>query len=433
MTSSESGLILEMSREQALESMRAGLASLSEPDGTLELNGVDVNARCASPLLEAYVQPLLDAKNPNDLADAINKVQVDLFSLGIFKDVGVSMSQDKVLSIQLPAASKFVAKVGTNVGQSEGSGYIRGTVCNASGWGEIVTVDTSAGTRTRSSHLLNVSVPIPLRSCVGWKAETLAYSSERMFEWASSKAYVKGFTARFSKGLSHSFGLDAVLRTFTSTKHTGNPHLFRDAGNSLKTSIFHNWRYDTRVPTELIQGDGAGYMIDVHNEIAAAPSTSPFYKLLAKFYSSFELIRPVTGAFNAKLGFIKSLDRTQPTNFLDRFNLGGSLDLRGFRLNHAGPHANGDAIGGDFLCAGGFSLFTPIPKVASPNLKFHNFVNAGYLGSFVSPLPSVSTGFGVIYTHPSARFELNFVLPLVSHTTELVHKGLQLGVGLEFL
>jgi outer membrane protein assembly factor BamA len=39
----------------------------------------------------------------------------------------------------------------------------------------------------------------------------------------------------------------------------------------------------------------------------------------------------------------------------------------------------GDAAGGDVYLAMGASLFTPLPKVKSPNLKGHLFVNAGSL------------------------------------------------------
>jgi len=48
-------------------------------------------------------------------------------------------------------------------------------------------------------------------------------------------------------------------------------------------------------------------------------------------------------------------------------------------------------------------------------------------------IPSVAAGVGVVYAHPVARFELNFSLPLVMRRGEEGRKGLQFGVGINFL
>ena len=48
-------------------------------------------------------------------------------------------------------------------------------------------------------------------------------------------------------------------------------------------------------------------------------------------------------------------------------------------------------------------------------------------------LPSMAAGFGLIYAHPVARFELNFSLPLVLRKGEEGRKGLQFGIGINML
>jgi outer membrane protein insertion porin family len=48
-------------------------------------------------------------------------------------------------------------------------------------------------------------------------------------------------------------------------------------------------------------------------------------------------------------------------------------------------------------------------------------------------LPSISAGVGIVYALPVARFELNFSLPLVLRKGEEGRKGLQLGIGINFL
>lgn len=428
----------KMTLEDTLNGLASAASSVAGSEGHVYIQGVDVEGRCAPKLLRAHIQPLFDASNVKELVHAIKQVQKSLFALGVYKDVAISLNPDRTIKISLPATGRFMARVGTDMGHSEGSGYIRGTMCNNSGWGEVITVDTSAGTRTKSSHLLSGSLPIPFAKAVGWKFEALAYSSEKSLEWCSSKAYVKGITTRLSKGVGSSFGVDAVLRTLASTQPNSSKFVHTNAGNDFKFSIFHNWRFDNRTVTDTVTGNGAGYMIDVHNELAMQPSSSPFYKFGAKFQSAFKILKPLTGALNAKIGMVLPVGSKHRVHHLDKLNLGGSLDLRGFRLNHAGPHEGCDAEGGNYLAAAGLSIFSPIPRVDSPNLKFHNFLNVGMLAPLSARfdktmLPSISVGSGILYTHPSARFELNIAVPIVAHSKELVHKGLQFGVGLEFL
>lgn len=47
--------------------------------------------------------------------------------------------------------------------------------------------------------------------------------------------------------------------------------------------------------------------------------------------------------------------------------------------------------------------------------------------------PSVSAGVGLIYRFDPIRMEVNFGVPLVASKSDGVRRGLQVGVGLEFL
>jgi outer membrane protein insertion porin family len=47
--------------------------------------------------------------------------------------------------------------------------------------------------------------------------------------------------------------------------------------------------------------------------------------------------------------------------------------------------------------------------------------------------PSMAAGLGLVYAHPMARFELNFSLPLAMARGEQSTKGLQFGVGINFM
>lgn len=149
----------------------------------------------------------------------------------------------------------------------------------------------------------------------------------------------------------------------------------------------------------------------------------------------------------------------------DRFQLGGPTDVRGFRLSGLGPRDGQDAVGGDVYAAGGASLLVPLPRVGKDTpLRLQAFVNGGRLlalkdapgssssekdgsdsarnaagslmstmGELTKELPSCAAGVGLVYAHPTARFELNFSLPLVIRKGEEGRKGFSFGVGINFL
>ena len=108
------------------------------------------------------------------------------------------------------------------------------------------------------------------------------------------------------------------------------------------------------------------------------------------------------------------------------------------------PKDNNSSVGGDFFVSGGLSLMSHIPKTPKEsNFKFHSFLNFGKLirggGTWPNVLKklsrehTISMGTGILYNHPQARFELNFVLPLTAQSTDHLRKGIQYGVGISFL
>ena len=117
-------------------------------------------------------------------------------------------------------------------------------------------------------------------------------------------------------------------------------------------------------------------------------------------------------------------------------------------------------MGGDVYAAASANLLMPVPGVG-PNKPFRwqLFVNGGRLlalkdlanpngqrssasvqksvsstiGELANGLPSTAAGIGLVYAHPIARFELNFSLPLLLRKGESGRKGLQFGLGINFL
>jgi outer membrane protein insertion porin family len=170
----------------------------------------------------------------------------------------------------------------------------------------------------------------------------------------------------------------------------------------------------------------------------------------------------MTGGFRAGMIYPLPLgmsSESQPTRVNDRFQLGGPTDVRGFKIAGLGPRDSPDAVGGDVYAAASANLLFPFPRVGKDSpLRFQVFANGGRLlalksagekggmnskavqksmyrtiAELANGLPSLAAGFGIVYAHPVARFELNFTLPLVLRRGEEGRKGLQFGVGINFL
>ena len=130
-----------------------------------------------------------------------------------------------------------------------------------------------------------------------------------------------------------------------------------------------------------------------------------------------------------------------------------------------------DSVGGEVYWSAGVSLISDIPRKPLWPVKTHVFVNAGRLDlldkcSFfdclffpstldysecwlifrpliAKPLgatlqdmfstPSISTGMGLIYRFDPIRLEVNVGVPLVASKTDTLRRGIQVGIGMEFL
>jgi outer membrane protein insertion porin family len=120
-----------------------------------------------------------------------------------------------------------------------------------------------------------------------------------------------------------------------------------------------------------------------------------------------------------------------------------------------------DSIGGQLYYSAGLSTISDLPLKAHWPVKMHAWVNAGRLdevdqSSFYylaftifclfkteKPLkdailhsvsrPSISAGVGLIYRFDPIRVEVNFGVPLVASKSDGAKRGLQVGMGLEFM
>ncbi|KAI0996611.1 hypothetical protein K3495_g11573 [Podosphaera aphanis] len=366
-------------------------------------------------------------------------------------------------------------KTGTDLGNAEGSAYGNLTWRNILGGAESMTLNASAGTRTRSSY--QAVFESPVLSDPEKRINIDVFASSTLKPWASHEEVLKGAGANYSwvtgSGMQHQLRYSGIWRQITGLAADASPTVRHEAGDSVKSSLTHTWMIDRRdhhlLPTR-------GYLVKTISEIAGwGPLRGDVGFCKSEIESAFAVpisfpMRESKGKCGVSLttGLRAGFLYPMPTGFggepplsriNDRFQLGGPTDVRGFKASGLGPRDGPDSIGGDVYAAASTNLFIPLPRAGIDKpIRLQIFANAGRLlalsdgtetkdrgiqsthqkfcatvAQLKDGFPSLSAGIGLVYVHPVARFELNMSLPLVVRAGEEGRKGLQFGVGINFL
>ncbi|UKZ49928.1 hypothetical protein TrVGV298_004183 [Trichoderma virens] len=426
--------------------------------------------------LDPILNPLLSDSNdpPYTVGDVMSRLQVatgKLSRLQILREppqvylsqssqVDASTSPTDVdISIGLRELSRFKLQTGTDVGNGEGSAYGSLLWRNMFGGAEMLTLNAKAGTRTRSAYSANLSAPVLSNPDMHISLEALSSAVEK------------------PQRDTHSVEYSGAWRQITGLATDASPTVRQDAGDTIKSAIKHIFYRERRDNPQLPQ---QGYMVRTGLELAgvgplggdvafsksdlevsgAVPISLPGVKgrtgisLGAGFRTGILYPLPLGYNFGGK---------ALPSRLNDRFLLGGPTDIRSYKLGGLGPHDGRDAAGGDVFAAGSVNMLFPLPyKGPDSGLRLQLFANGGRLialrnklrsrdtsqgldgemvrsgvfsavGDLFDGPPSFAAGVGLVYAHPVARFELNFGLPVIVRKGELVTKGVQLGVGINFL
>ncbi|KAK0764970.1 hypothetical protein N5P37_002444 [Trichoderma harzianum] len=446
--------------------------------------------------LDPILNPLLSDSNdpPYTVGDVMSRLQVatgKLSGLQILREppqvylsqssqVDASTSPTDVdISIGLRELPRFKLQTGTDVGNGEGSAYGSLLWRNMFGGAEMLTLNAKAGTRTRSAYSANISAPVLSNPDMRISLEALSSAVEK--PWASHEEVLKGGTLRFSwlnsQRDTHSVEYSGAWRQITGLASDASPTVRQDAGDTLKSAIKHIFYRERRDNPQLPQ---QGYMVRTGLELAGV---GPLGGDVAFSKSDLEVngavpislpgVKGRTGisiGAGFRTGILYPLPlgynfggKALPSRLNDRFLLGGPTDIRSFKLGGLGPHDGRDAAGGDVFAAGSVNMLFPLPyKGPDSGLRLQLFANGGRLialrnklksrdtsegldgemvrsgllsavGDLFNGPPSLAAGVGLVYAHPVARFELNFGLPVIVRKGELVTKGVQLGVGINFL
>lgn len=384
------------------------------------------------------------------------------------------------ISVQVKEKSRLVFSAGTDFGNTEGSAYTNAVARNIFGGAETLTVNASTGTRTRSAYNAIFSTPINGNPDLRLSVEAMRSATQK--PWASHEEDLTGANLRLAwltpNSDSHALSYSNAWRQLTGLAATASPTVRADAGDSLKNSVAHTFTRDRRDNPMLPQ---SGYLLRTVSELAGwGPLNGDvsFAKTELEASGAIPLTIPgvagtsgVSVGGGLRMGVLCPLPggysftgAAQPSRINDRFQLGGPTDVRGFKLGGLGPHDGADSVGGDVFAAGSANMLVPLPRLGAESpLRLQLFGNAGRLvalnrstreskegvlamdpatvlggvksavAELANGCPSVAVGIGLVYAHPVARFELNFSLPLVVRRGEEARKGLQVGVGINFL
>ncbi|CDO73898.1 hypothetical protein BN946_scf185016.g55 [Trametes cinnabarina] len=330
---------------------------------------------------------------------------------------------------------RYFLNTSTQVGNNEGGASATARVRNAFGGAETFEANVAFATKTRMSF--NASLSAPLSSDLKTRGEIALFGLERdNSSFASSYEGIRGLRAVLRRGAlsggAHEIGYEAVLRHIGNLSPSASISIREAAGQSIKSSLYHSWTRDTR--DDKILGTCGSYT-KLFQEFAGLGGDASFYKTEAHGQFARTLFAGLTVSFAARTGLLWNLGGR--SYFSDRFQLGGPVSVRMFRMNGMGPHDGVDSLGGSLYWSTGVSLISDVPRKPHWPVKTHLFLNAGRLDNIDKSAsiskPSISAGVGLVYKLDPIRVEVNFGVPLVASKSDGVRKGFQVGIGVDFL
>ncbi|KAF8675080.1 PRP3 protein [Rhizoctonia solani] len=385
-----------------------------------------------------------------------------LNSTGIFTSVTPTLESssspyaaphDYALHFKVRERGRLFLKSSTDVGSNnDGSASITARIRNAFGGAETVEGSVAFGTQVTRSGNLRCEWPVVVGTGElnpngdgSIRGEIGLFGVEKDETWyASVREGVKGFRASL-RGHSflgaHELAYEAAIRHIKDIDPNASLSMRQSAGYTSKSSISHTLTRDTR--DDALQGTRGSYL-RYSQEFAGLGGDAAFFKTESDSRYSRALGGGYTFSLSGRTGFLYPL-YGRPSLFNDRFQLGGPTSLRMFRPNEMGPRDRNDSVGGDMYWAAGASIIGPFPRKPDWPLKTHLFINAGRLDTYDTKkssleqtarslsTPSISAGIGLVYMLNPVRVELNFGVPIAASVSDGMRKGVQVGIGMDFL
>jgi len=440
-------------------------------DSPFRVNSCKVNGTkfTKKKLIEKQLNSLFQAKTLKEILEETESICGKFNRLGIFKDLGVNLDvpqscnndNEVDIIINLKEKPRFWARTGTEVGNNEGNLNASLNLRNPFGTGETFEANASYGVDGAIEGDKDASKLLPIKTQRN-SIYQLCYTTplngnpDRIFQMVASQKnmshkiyssfneFTNNIGFKFKKitpfGVNE-YGYLALWRQINNISKNASFSVRSEAGNSFKSAIYHRYVKDTRNDSML---PSKGTLFKFYQELAGLGGDVQFLKHEAETQWNYPLGKGFSISSSLRGGLLLPLMNSR-TRINDRFFIGGPLSVRGFNYLGLGPKDGKDVIGGDTYWTTGLSLYAPLPKLADKPIKTHLFINAGSsillnqkesLSENVNRLiqtPSISTGFGLAVKFSVLRVELNYCLPIAITKTDDVKKGLQFGVGLNFM
>ena len=403
------------------------------------------------------IKPLYSARNLMEVVNRALDVQEKLVSLGCFGNVGIYIDTSAgsnatpdglEVTFHVKELKRVTGGIHTLFGSNnEGSVAFSMRFPNLMGRGERIQADYSYGNRRTSNINLGFVKPLRGRTNAFFTSSVFQHFTEQ--PWSGYKQIDRGLL--FDLALTsaplvrHNLQWETTWRDLSVLNRTTAFEIREMSGPSLKGSLRHILSVDRRDQPIFPQ---SGTLLRLTTEYAGIGGNVNFLKNEAQFQANVPLRDDVVFQASFYGGILKSLGN-KPASLCDNFFLGGPMSLRGFETRGVGPQAGRNAIGASTYWAGGLHLFAPLPFKPGgfgELFRTHLFINAGNIGNFeftddynhnlevLGQNMRLTYGIGIaMRVGDLARVELNYCIPHSYQRSDILSKGLQFGIGFDFL
>lgn len=424
-----------------------------------QLNSIPVNVvgvefegarRSKTDIFSKSMEECKNSKTFGELTALLNKFSQRMNAMDMFKDVRFlidkapdAAEEDDRVIVKIQVEEKRCSiRAGTEVQMNDVGLGAGGIFYNVFGRGERLNLSISAASQSATPLSVDFSKPVggdPNR----WLSLSLYSTLQHYLSDANYKNTVKGSTISYTFG-NHILNYTMDWRHLHGINEDASLSIRRNAGHSLKSSLSHTLKHAS--PGMQAAFPNRGCSMSMKTEFAGIGGSVSFLKTDLHHSFHIPIFRQIVLSFNARMGHVFPL-AGHKLSILDKYQLGGPLSVRGFALNSLGPKDRADSVGGNVSMESGIRLSFPFTASTSEILRGQLFLNAGLLGSvsydndvrstltsLVRNASNVSLGAGIrVKITEDAKLELNVAMPLKMQPTSTFNRGLQVGIGLDFL
>ncbi|RUS32371.1 surface antigen-domain-containing protein, partial [Jimgerdemannia flammicorona] len=356
-----SALESEEQYQQAYEETAARLIKLLSSTATTKshVHSIHIYGRrhTRDSFLLSVVRPVFKTRTVSSILETAQRAVADLRRFDIFDDVDLLLdaARDPIavdgsidLHINVKEKPRLFIKTGTEIGNGEGSmvgvwrvkglWFMNGSINIRNVFGGAETLETNISFGTSTSSAFQFCLARPVNASPDARIDINAFNLVRNTPYSSYEEALSGGGVRF-KALSklgyHELSYGAIWRTVDRLAETASLSIRNQAGHSLKCALTHTFTRDRRddplLPTQ-------GYFVRAQQELAGVGGLGDTHHVRNDVEAQVAARLPLGFVLSATLrgGLLYTLDGA-PSRIVDRFQLGGSTSVRGFRTGGIGP------------------------------------------------------------------------------------------------